>query len=700
VSGLLGTKFGPQARRRHVIGRPRLGELLDTHAHARLVLVSAPAGFGKSTLLADWLRRSDVSRAWLSLDSGDNDPARFWRYLLAAAASIDGDASQPSSDAGAPDGETAVAALLDGLASRPRPCVLVLDDYHVIEEPSIHEHLAFAIAHLPPGARLVISTRSDPPFPLARIRAAGELLEVRAADLRFTPGEVGTWLAESMGLPLSAEDVELLADRTEGWAAALQLAALTLRGRSDAAERIRRLGASHRFILDYVVEEVLGGLEPGEQEFLLRTSIVDRVSGPLSEALTGEPDGQARLEAFEAANLLISALDDERNWFRYHALFAEILRARLRAAHPGLEAALHERASAWFEDHGELDAAIRHGLRAADLERVRRLLRGHWLERLKRGEIRTVRDWLDALPDALVRSDPQLSNAYGWSLILAGDYDGVAQRMADVETALPLSEDPFDHAVLPQQLESQRAKLAEVRGDLDASLGHARSALDLVPADIDPMYGALMRGQATIQLAHVLRRTGDLAGAAATYRAAIPLFAAGGNWLAVARSVCNVARFEIGAGNADAALHLCRATLPQIPAGSSSVAAVLVAMAEALLAKGELDAADAEAGRAIDLARQGGDGPTLAEATEVRGHIARARSSGGGAGSTLVERLTPRELEVLGLVCAGRSNSQIARELFVTVGTAKGHIHTIYGKLGATNRVEAILRARELGLAN
>jgi len=711
MDGLLTTKLGSQARGTRAVSRPRLGELLEATATARLVLVSAPAGFGKSTLLADWLANSDLAWGWLSLDASDNDPARFWRYLLAALGSIDGAGHPLGSDVMAADGETAVAELLDRLAAFPGHCALVLDDYHLIEEPSIHEHLAFALAHLPPQARIAIATRSDPPFPLARLRSRGELLEIREADLRFTADEATEWLRGLLGLPLSSDEIAQLAERTEGWAAALQLAALSLRGRPDPGAMVRRFGASHRFILDYVVEEVLAGLTQATQEFLLQTSILDRLSGPLCDALTGETGGQGRLEGFERANLLIGALDDERHWFRYHALFAEILRARLRAAHPELVPLLHERASAWLEEHGDIDAAIRHGLQAPTLERVRRLLRGHWLERLMLGEIRTVRGWLDALPDALVRSDPQLTAAYGWSLLLAGESAGVAQRIADGERAVDTADlDPFDRAALPSQLASQRAKLAEMEGDLDASARHAQVALDLISADIDPTDGARLRGQATIQLANVLRKTGNLAAAAATYRAAIPLFAAGGNWLAVARSVCNVARFEIGAGNPGAALELCRSTVPEIPAGSSALAAILVAKAEALLALGDPDAAEAEVTEGIDLSRRGGDRPTLAEATEVLERISRARSgdtgsgmsptaSASGAASGLVEQLTPRELEFLRLVCAGRSNSQIAQELFVTVGTAKAHLHTIYGKLGAANRVEAILRAQELGLA-
>jgi ATP/maltotriose-dependent transcriptional regulator MalT len=711
MNPFLRTKLGPQARGSHAISRPRLRELLEAGTDARLVLVSAPAGFGKSTLLADWIATSGIAAGWLSLDASDNDPTRFWRYLLAAVDTIDGEQRSEDFDGSAASGEGAVAALLDRMTACPRSCALVLDDYHLIDEPSIHEHLASALAHLPPQARIAIATRADPPFALARLRARGELLEIRAADLRFTEDEANAWLRDGLGLDLSADEIAGLAARSEGWAAALQLAALSLRGRPNPGDLVRQVGASNRFILDYVVEEVLAGLEPATQEFLLETSILDQLTGSLCDVVTGGAGGQERLEGFERANLLIGALDEERQSFRYHALFAEVLRARLRAAHRELVPFLHDRAAAWLDEHGDVDAAIRHGLLAPTLDRVLDLLHGHWLERLMRGEIRTVRGWLDALPDAIVRSDPQLSVAYGWSLILAGESDGIAPRIADGERGLRSGDvDPFDRSVLPSQLESQRAKLAEMEGDLAGSADHARAALTLIPADINPRYDALLRGQATIQLAHVLRKMGDLPAAAATYRAAIPLFTAGGNWLAVARSVCNVARFEIASGDPDAALRLCRSTLSQIPEGSSSAAAIRVALAEALVAAGEPDLVEIELTEAMRLARRGGDEPTVAEASAVFDEIARSRAAGAAdhrptaasairAGSTLIEPLTPRELEFLRLVCAGRSNSQIAKALFVTVGTAKAHLHTIYGKLGATNRVEAILRAQELGLA-
>ena len=329
---LIATKLGVQARGTRSVERERLRAQLDTAAEARLVLVSAPAGFGKSTLLAGWLAEPDVHGAWVTLDARDNDIVRFARYLAAATAPLASEREDTAAfDAGSFDPELALVHILDHLAAAGDRAVLVLDDYHVIDEPAIHRLVASLVERLPPGARLAIATRADPPLALARLRARGELLEIRAEELRFTASEAAA-LVTSTGVELTSAEVEELTDRTEGWAAALRLAAVSLRGRPDHAELVRRFGASHRYILDYVVEEVLAGLPRETQDFLLRTSILERLSGSLCNAVTGRADGQALLEELEHLNLLIIPLDDERRWYRYHALFAEILRARLRDA--------------------------------------------------------------------------------------------------------------------------------------------------------------------------------------------------------------------------------------------------------------------------------------------------------------------------------------------------------------------------------
>jgi len=707
---LITTKLGIQARGRRHVDRERLRARLDSSPEARLVLVSAPAGFGKSTLLADWLRRVNVRAAWLSLDAHDNDIVRFARYLAAATAHLaDGPADAAEFDARSFDAELALAGIVDNLAAIEDGAVLVLDDYHVIEEPAIHRLVASLVERLPPKARLAIATRADPPLRLARLRARGELLEVRAEDLRFTAAEAAE-LLRSAGLELASSDVEVLTDRTEGWAAVLRLAAISLRGRPDQAALLKQFGASHRYILDYVVEEVVAGLPPEDQGFLLRTSILDRLCGPLCDAVAGGADGQARLEALEQANLLIIPLDDERRWYRYHALFAEILRARLRTLHPDEIAGLHARASAWHEARGDDDEAIGHARRSGDLERTGRIVAVASARHISAGELSTVRRWLDALPSEVVRGHAQLSASYAWCLLLAGETEGVDGRLADAERALADGHDggPMMRPGLVPQLALLRSQLAAFHGDSATAIAQARLALGLVPPGLPPETEATLRGTATVLLAFALVHAGDLDAATEAYEAALPDLRAGGNRFATGRAVGDLARIAITRGDPGRAVRLCEAELLRTPRerAATDSAAVWAMMARAQAELGQAELADASARRALELATRAGDAPCArsARATLERVGPMLMRDAGDGRSRLQagpdgpVEALTAREVEVLRLVALGRSNTQIAAELFVTVGTVKSHLHTISGKLGAANRTEAVARGRELGL--
>lgn len=714
---LITSKLGVPARGAPPVERARLLALLRTTPEVRLILVSAPAGFGKSTLLAAWLGDQDVRSAWLALDPSDNDVVRFARYLEAAVASLAG----PGDDAGADrdpgqpfDPETVLAGIVSHLAAavadgRDPRAVLVLDDYHAVGEPAIHRLVGTLVERLPPGAQLVVATRSDPPLPLARLRARGELLEVRAQDLRFTSSEAGE-LLRSTAIELAQADVEELTERTEGWAAALRLAAVSLRGRPDQAALVRRFGATHRFVFDYVVEEVLAGLPPAAQDFLLRTSILDRLSGALCDAITGRADGQERLEELERANLLIVPLDDERRWYRYHALFAEVLRARLRASDPGADVELHARAGRWHAARGDDEAAIAHAVRSDDLAWAVRLVGEASLRRLNAGELSTVRRWLQALPDSAVRGDAQLSASYAWCLVLPGETAGVVARLADAERAIEDdgAGDPVTAAAIRTQLALIRSRLADLEGDVAEAIAQARLARDLLPAGL-PLEGeTTLRGDATILLARGLLAAGDMAGAAEAYEASLPDLRAGGNLFAVGRAVADLAAIAIARGDHAQAARICEAELERTPPGSAARAsgAVWVALARASVELGRIELAEAAATRAIELATRAGDtqvvrsGRSILKRIEALQERPPAHRPAGSrwAAPGLAEPLTARELEVLRLVALGRSNSQVAAELFVTVGTVKSHLHTISGKLGAANRVEAVARGRELGL--
>jgi LuxR family maltose regulon positive regulatory protein len=697
---MLTTKLGVQPRGMRHVARPRLQDRLDGAAEARVILVSAPAGFGKSTALAEWLETADVRSAWLSLDRGDNDVVRFARYLTATVErqkpGADGAAAF---DAGGPfDPDLALARILDSIAAgAPRApaggAVIVLDDYHLIEEPAIHRLVASLIEGLPPRARLAIETRADPPLPLARLRSRGELLEVRAEDLRFSAVEAGE-LLRLTGVELAPAAIEALTARTEGWAAALRLAAVSLRGRANEPELVARFGAGHRFILDYILDEVLAGLPTGTQDFLQRTSILERLCASLCEAVTGEPNGQARLEELDRANVMIVPLDDERRWYRYHALFAE----------------LHGRASAWYEEHGDDDQAIHHALRSGNPERTNQIVADASGRHINAGELTTVRRWLDALPPEVVRQHAQLSASYAWCLVLAGETQGVAERLADAEQAVASGRSgaPIIGAMMPAQLAMLRSQLAGLEEDSATAIAQARIALTLVSAGLPESVEATLRGNASNLLGIALARAGDLDAAAEAYQAALADLRASGNALGVGRAIADLAGIAIARRDPAQAIRVCEAELAHSDAGSSAAGsgAIWAALARARAELGQFELADAAARRALELATRAGDAPVVRSARSTLARIGPlltgAAASSHPSLHTLaagpVETLTARELEVLRLVALGRSNSQIAAQLFVAIGTVKSHLHTIAGKLGAANRVESVARGRELGL--
>ena len=445
---LLETKLYVPRSRRGLVPRPRLSERLDRGTASKLTLVSAPAGFGKTTLVTEWLAAgsgapaTERPAAWLSLDRADNDPASFWTYVIAAlrtVASGVGESALTLLQAPQPPPiETVLTALLNDLGATAGDIVLVLDDYHVIDASEVQGGMAFLLDHLPPWLHVVIASRADPALPLARWRARGELVEIRAADLRFTPDEAAAYLNEMMGLQLTAQDVAALEARTEGWIAALQLAALSMQGRDDVAAFIAGFAGDDRYVVDYLVEEVLQRQPDRVQAFLLQTSILDRLSGPLCDAVTGQGGGKAMLEALDRGNLFLVPLDDRRRWYRYHHLFADVLQARLADEQPGQVPDLHRRASAWYEQNGEQPVAIGHALAAGDFERAADLVE------LAVPAIRRARQeakllsWLELLPDEVVRVRPVLSVYFAGALLVSGELKGIEGRLRNAERWLRL----------------------------------------------------------------------------------------------------------------------------------------------------------------------------------------------------------------------------------------------------------------------
>ncbi|WP_369135656.1 LuxR C-terminal-related transcriptional regulator [Modestobacter sp. I12A-02662] len=523
---LLATKLHVPRRRPGWVARRRLVERLGRSRDAALTLLSAPAGFGKTTLLTDWLATAPGGRstAWLSLDARDDDPVLFWTYLVTAL-----DAAVPGVGARAlallqsaePPVEAVLATVLNDLGAVPDDVVLVLDDFHVIEAAPIEEGMTFLLEHLPPRLHLVIATRADPALPLARWRVRGELVELRAADLRFTPEEAAAYLGEVLGPVLTAADVAALEERTEGWIAALQLAALSLQGRDDVAGFIAGFAGDDRYVLDYLAEEVLQRQPAPVREFLLRTSVLGRLTGPLCDAVTGQDGGRATLEALDRGNLFLVPLDDRRRWYRYHHLFADVLQAHLRDEQPDAVPALHRRAADWFERAGDRAEAVSHALAAGDVARAADLVElALPALRRSRQEV-TLSRWLAALPDEVVRARPVLSVGYASALMVRGEVAGVEARLRDAERWLAAGGDPemvvVDEAAfraLPSAIAVYRAGQALVREDVAGTMAHARRALELAGED-----DAVGRGAASALLALAYWRTGDLDAAHRWYAA-------------------------------------------------------------------------------------------------------------------------------------------------------------------------------------
>ena len=524
-----------------VIVRSHLIERLDEGLSAgqKLILLSAPAGFGKTTLVSEWVHQKDESGrkkdepsekalhakrsssilqpakvAWLSLDEGDGNPIRFLTYLLAAVRMVAPGLgkgvwdSLHAAQSQTPPAESILTALLNEISAVSNNFVLVLDDYHVIESSAVDEALTFMVEHLPPQMHLVITTREDPALPIPRLRARRQLIELRAEDLRFTPSEAAEFLNQVMGLKLSTEEVAALEARTEGWIAGLQLAALSMQGHQDVAGFIQAFAGDNRYIVDYLIEEVLQSQPESVRNFLLYTSILDRLSGPLCDAVignhpegTGRLEGKAQLESLERANFFLIPLDDRRQWYRYHHLFADVLRMHLMAEQPELVPALHRRASAWYEQNDSPAEAIHHALAAKDFERAASLIELATPAMNRKREEATVLGWMRALPDEVFPARPVLSILYVGALMANGRIEGVEFRLQDAERWLEVISDGHERPKdtrpeqgrrmivvneeefrrLPGAIAMYRAGLALARGDVPETVRYARRVLDLAP---------------------------------------------------------------------------------------------------------------------------------------------------------------------------------------------------------------------------
>ena len=640
---LVATKF--HVPRAGFVPRPRLLARLAEGIGRGLTVVGTPAGFGKTTLLGDWARRSRQPAAWLSLDAGDNDPARFWRYVAAAL-----DRVRPGIDAPVtallrgpqrPPLEAVATAVINELMTLPEKArvVLVLDDYHLIEAPPVHDSITFLLDRLPPGLRLVLSSRADPPLPLARLRARGQLAELRAPDLRFTLAETAAFLREATGLDLPTALVAALQDRTEGWAAGVQLAALSLRGHADPAGFIATFAGSHRYVLDYLTGEVLARQPEPVLGFLLETSVLDRLCGPLCDAVTGRTGSQEMLEELDRANLFVVPLDEVRRWWRYHHLFADLLRARLARKLPARVPELHRRAAAWHAEHGSADEAVRHALAAGEAGWAARLVERHVEALLRRSEGATLDRWLYALPAASVRARPRLCLAQAVAAVLASRPEAVEPLLIDAERAFtPSGDEPHEPSVgralsvlanIPATIAFLRADVARVRGDAARAVDCDRQALAHLGEE-----DWLLRSLITWNLAVADWLRGRLTQAEHTLaEVAAEQGAAGQGFLAmlVCYDLGQVQRAQgcLGAalGTYQQALGTAREAGQRLPlAGMAHVG-----LAEVLYERNELAAAHEHATQGVELCRQLAPAQPLATGLALLARIRQAQGDTDGA---------------------------------------------------------------------
>ena len=604
-----------------------------------LTLVSAPAGFGKTTLLVEWAEYWSAqggSVAWVSLDESDNDATRFLTYLVTALRNVEegiGEgilASLRSPEP--PPVEATVGALINELADLPHEIAIVLDDYHLIGSEAVHEAISFLIEHVPENVRLVVSGRTDPPLPLPKLRVRGQMAELGAADLRFTTEEATAFLEGVMGLTLSPGDVAALEEVTEGWVAALQLAALSMRDREDVSGFVRAFSGSNRHVLDFLSEEVLGRQPEAVKVFLLQTSVLERMSSPLCDALTGRSDGQEMLEMLERDNLFVVPLDDERHWYRYHHLFANFLRGRLGRGNPELVGEFHRRASGWYEDNEYLAEAIGHAFsdRDPDHERAAQLVENGIKETWRRGEFPTVLRWLEALPTEAKRHRPRLFPAHALALTLIGRPDDVEPLLEEAERAASADTDELKSRFLLGFASAVRSWRARLRGDAHEAVDFAQRALSLLPAEDLPQ-----RNLAAVCLGDALRTTGNLAAASEAFAEAVEIGEAADHAYGTLTAMVWQARVQAERGRLQEAEEAFRRTLRFISergVGLLPAAGLAhIGMGALLYERNELEEAERELERGVELVERTREVSTLVWGCITLSRAKRARGDEEGA---------------------------------------------------------------------
>jgi LuxR family maltose regulon positive regulatory protein len=729
---LLGTKLSVPRLRSSTIERTTL--LARLASHRGPVLVVAPPGFGKSTLLGQWHEAAELPLAWVSLDAADNDPVLLWNYVVAALQAIE--PAVPLTPPAGPLGEqdfvqAIVPRLLNELASLESDVVLVLDDYHAITSSACHRSVELFLTREPTNVRIVVSSRVDPPFPLGTLRARGELLELREADLVFSPHETKRFLNDALGLGLSPRAAATLHEHAEGWPAALYLAYLSLRDERDRERAVAGFGGSTRPVSDYLTEVALDALAPAVRDFLVETSILDRMCGPLCDATTGRSGSADLLVELEHANLFLTALDDHREWYRYHHLFADLLRAELHGRSTDLRVELHRNAFAWLADAGHVGEAIRHAVQAGEVDAAARLVAESYLSTIEWGGYATVAAWLQAFPRRVVVSDARLSVVEAWVA-------SFQWRRDDAQLALQNAIDAGYEGPLPDGASSIEATAALLRagfpwGDVGEMLTAARRAFEL-----EGQSDSMWRVTVHVQLGWALALAGRSEEARPLLQRGAALAPRTEQWLNAVGADCLLALLYLEADDLASAERWARravgvvqsqgladtatgawagATLGAVLAqgrdrvegerllslgidrmrrGSEPllVIQVLLALAGVLGARGAVDDERRALAEAKDLIDDCADPGVFGHRWE---EISRSLAAATRPVSNGME-LTKRELEILRLLPTRLSQREIGRRLFVSYNTVHTHIRSIYRKLGVSSRIDAVERAREIGL--
>jgi LuxR family transcriptional regulator, maltose regulon positive regulatory protein len=737
---LIETKLHPPAVRKEWVERPELIEHL-AGAEVKLILVAAPPGFGKTTLVAQW-RCSPVNHkpfAWVSLDTADNDPVRLWWHVVSslhlACPKFDSEQVLALLRGQAPDfADTVLPVLVNEMASLPQQVVLVLDDYHLIKKPSCHEQVALLLGHLPPCVQVVIATRSDPPLPLARMRAVGEIAEIRTRELRFDAQQAAELIHSVVAVQLTDRDLAYLVERTEGWPAGLYLAALSMRGDSSPGAFVRQFFGGNRFIVDYLVEDVLDRQPSDIRRFLTRTSILGRFCAPLCDAVTGSGDAAAIIDVLERENLFVVPLDEYRRWYRYHHLFAQVLRGELARTESGLVASLHARASAWHRASGTIDEAVTHALAAGDVDGATDLIAQHFHAYNDSGRGASVRHWLRLLGDDQITASPLAAHCLAWSEVLSGGHQ-VVQR------CLPVIEAAGNAGPLPDGMRSFASSAAILRTICGFDgLGPMRAAgLRAVALETDP--GSRWYSAARGALSMALYWTGEFEAAdvhaqearlnpeaLAPFRlvptAVLTWLAVDSGRLAQADGLASEA-WELGTSPSLGLSGTARSSYAYLAVGAVHAAQgrlreargeleraleirrkspgispwpkleALLRLVAVLVGLGDRTAATALVGEARQLLDSLPDGAEAQRARLADLHrrlVPRARPVGSG------EALTERERDVLRMLQGTLSLRDIGRELYLSPNTIKTHTRTLYRKLEVSDRQDAVARGRELGL--